>query len=122
MTDEQRAFLELMGYDDEMHLMNCIGEMDSKMGELLRGYYQKYFPKNLKRNWGFNCHHCGERVQSDKDESYYIVTIIWKDPDKPGKRFCSTKCADVFVAESAEWILNKKKEYQYELAQLRNNK
>jgi len=119
VTDEQRLLMQLTGYDDDMHLMNCIAEMGLKMEELKRGYYQKHFRKDLKRAWGFNCYHCGERVQSDKDESYYIVTVVWKDPDKIGKRFCSKECADVFYNESMEWLLKKQQEYEIERAQLR---
>lgn len=51
------------------------------------------------------------RVQSDKDESYYIVTVVWKDPNKIGKRFCSKECADVFYNESMEWLMKKHQEY-----------
>ncbi|MED3797412.1 hypothetical protein P4604_08530 [Lysinibacillus capsici] len=121
MTDEQKILMQLIGYDDDMNLMNCIWEMDLKMEELRRGYYQKYFRKDLKRAWGFNCYHCGERVQSDKDESYYIVTITWKDPNKQGKRFCSKECAGVFYNESMEWLLKKQQEYEIERTQLQKN-
>ncbi len=41
VTDEQKLLMQLTGYDDDMHLMNCIWEMDLKMEELRRGYYQK---------------------------------------------------------------------------------
>lgn len=119
MTDEQKRFIQLTGYDEDMHLMNCIVEMGLKMEELKNGYYQKYFRKDLKRAWGFNCYHCGERVQSNKDESYYIVTIVWKDPNKIGKRFCSKECSDIFYNESMEWLLDQQRKYEIERAQLR---
>lgn len=68
--------------------------------------------------WG-NCYHFCERVQSDKDESYYIVTIVWKDPYQRGKRFCSKECSGVFYNESMEWLFKKQQEYKNARAQLR---
>lgn len=117
MTDEQKPLKDLTGYNDHL-LMNCIWEMNLKMEQLKKGYYQRYFSKDLNRAWGFNCYHCGKRVQSDKDESYYIVTVVWKDPNKIGKRFCSKECADVFFNESMEWLLKKRQEYEIKRAQL----
>ncbi|OCS87156.1 hypothetical protein [Caryophanon tenue] len=120
MTDEEKLRIQLMDCNDDWYLLTCLWEMDYKIKQLKEGYYQRYFPKNLKRNWGFNCCQCGERVQSDKDEFYYIVTIKWKDPHKPGKRFCSSQCADIFVSESEAWILRMKKVYQDARMNVRN--
>jgi len=110
MTDEQKMLMQLTGYDDDMFLMDCIAEIGLKIEELKKGYYQKYFRKDLKRAWGFNCYHCSEKVKSDKDESYYIVSITWKDPNAIGRRFCSKDCADIFFNESMYELLKKREE------------
>ncbi|EKU42047.1 hypothetical protein C518_3001 [Lysinibacillus fusiformis ZB2] len=104
---------------EDYSLMQHDWEIGYKMEELKRGYYQRYFPKDLKRRWGFNCHHCDIRVQSDKDESYYIVTMVWKDINQISKRFCSKECADVFFNESMEWLLKEREEIENKRAQLR---
>lgn len=46
------------------------------------------------------------------------ATVVWKDINQIGKRFCSKECSGVFYNESMEWLLNKRQEYEIKRAQL----
>ncbi|MEK4701014.1 hypothetical protein MKX47_15760 [Solibacillus sp. FSL R7-0668] len=119
MTDNQNLLMKLTGYNEDMHLMNCIWETGYQMEQLKKGYYQRYFPKDLKRGWGFNCYHCNKRVHSDKDESYYAVSMVWSEESLMPKRFCSKDCSDVFYNESMEWLLKEREKIENKRMQLR---
>lgn len=87
MTNEQELLLQVIGYDDDTHLMNCAWEIDLKIEELKKGYYQKYFRTDLKRPWGFKCHDCGEKVQVIKMNSIMLLQSLGKIQIKWGDAF-----------------------------------
>lgn len=101
---------ELLGTTEDDYLMMELTEIELNIKALEKGYYKKYFRQDLKRAWGFKCSHCGEKVKSDKDEAYYIVSITWKDPNAIGRRFCSKDCSDVYFDGEMQGLLKKREQ------------
>ncbi|MFJ7890008.1 hypothetical protein ACIQYL_18275 [Lysinibacillus xylanilyticus] len=116
--DLAKQLEELLGTTEEDYLMMGLMDIELNIEALKKGYYQKHFRTDLKRAWGFKCYHCGEKVKSDKDESYYIVSITWKDPNAIGRRFCSKECADIFYNESMQELLNERQQILDEMDRL----
>ncbi len=99
-----------MSLDLDYDLMMELTDVELKIQALEKGYYKKYFRTDLKRAWGFKCFNCEEKVKSDKDEAYYIVSITWKDPNAIGRRFCSKGCSDVYYNEEMQGLLKKREQ------------
>jgi len=91
----------MMGLD--YNLMMDLTDVELKLEELEAGYKKKYFRKDTKRAWSFNCH-CGEKVGSNIAEEYFIALITRKDPNAIG-RFCSKECAEIYFNEQRNELL-----------------
>ncbi|MEK4701015.1 hypothetical protein MKX47_15765 [Solibacillus sp. FSL R7-0668] len=93
--------------EDDYLMMELI-EVGLNIKLLENGYYKRYFRKDKKRAWGFKCFHCGDKVRSDRDEAYYIVSIIWKEPNATNRRFCSKDCSYIYFNEEMQMLLQKR--------------
>lgn len=96
--------------DLDYSLMQELSFIEENLKELEAGYRKKYFRKEIKRPWSFKCHHCGEKVTSDKAEEYWIVPTIWKEPETFGRRFCTKDCADIYFNEERNALLARHKQ------------
>ncbi|MEQ6357335.1 hypothetical protein ABNX05_22225 [Lysinibacillus sp. M3] len=86
----------MMGLD--YNLMMDLTDIELKLEELEAGYKKRYFRKDTKRSWSFKCH-CDEKVVSNVADEYFIVSMTRKDPNAISRRFCSKKCADIYIDE-----------------------
>ena len=91
--------------DLDYSLMQELSMIEEDLKELEAGYRKKYFRKDITRHWSFKCYHCGKKVASNMAEEYWIVSIMWKDPSAPGRRFCSKVCADIYFNEQRNALL-----------------
>lgn len=98
----------LLCVTEDDYLMMALIEVELNIKALEKGHYKKYFRKDVRRTWGVKCFRCGEKVKSDKDEAYYIVSITWKNPNTTCRRFCSMDCSDVYYNVEMQGLLKKR--------------
>lgn len=61
--------------DLDYSMMFNLMEVELNLKELEEGHKQKYFSKNTKRKWSFNCHHCEEKVASNEADSILLCQL-----------------------------------------------
>lgn len=93
--------------DLDYSLMVDLTDVELKLEELDAGYKKKYFRKDTKRAWSFKCR-CDEKVVSNVEDEYFIVSITRKDAKAIDCRFCSKECADVYLDEQRNELLGKR--------------
>lgn len=54
--------------------------------------------------------HYPSKLASNMAEEYWIVSIMWKDPYAPRRRFCSKDCADFHFNEQRSALLAQHKQ------------
>lgn len=96
--------------DLDYSMMLNLMEVELNLKELEAGHKQKYFSKNTKRKWSFNCHHCEEKVASNEADEYFIVSITWKYPSANSRRFCSRNCSDIYFREQQIELLTQREQ------------